>query len=498
MAEQQLDNGAESVSRFEVKRQGYTLTFELGSDALECHCFYEPSTLGGKPLTNEDFQEHLDKYKLKAWIIPDAVTTLLNSAASAQRVDRLLLSRGIPMTPGEAGQMVMKVLDDLAESEAQTEPTAETNDGMTQTVNFRHVQSFLNVDAGDLIATIIPPGTGEPGRTVTGKIIPPQPGEPVSLEIGQNVRLSDDEQSVFAVASGRVCLRDNAISVEDIYEIDGDVDFKVGNIQFKGYVEVKGDVLDGFFIKATKGIKIQGNIGVCMIESEGDISFCGMNGQGIGTIFCGGSISANFIYDSLIECAGDVAAEVEIRSSHIKCLGVISVNKGGLTGGEYFALAGIECANLGSITSLRTRVVAGVHYGDLEELNGLFNELKILIAEYSAAPKGTIDVKDFAKKRALITERTHEVRSRTHETSNPKINVKKVLYEGANITLGIVSETIVEAHKGPISIIENTLEGGLRYIGMTQLTFKAQEIEQTFIQQHELDLKKMNTARTGD
>lgn len=488
MAENQSVKGGEPVSRFEIKRQGYTLTFEVSRDALECHCLYEPSNIGGTPLTNPELQEYLAKFDLKAWIIPEAVSTLLNSAASGKSVNHLLLSRGIPMVPGEDGQLVMAVSDDLAVTEAEVE--TEVKEGMAQTVDFRHVQSFLNVDSDALIATIIPPGVGEPGRTVTGKIIPPQPGAPVKLEVGQNVRLSDDERSIFATAAGRVCLRDGTLSVEDIYEVDGDVDFKVGNISFKGYVEVKGDVLDGFFVKATKGIKIKGNIGACTIESDGDISFCGMNGQGSGAITCGGSIAANFIYDSLIECAGNIVADTEIRGSHVKCLGTITVNKGGLTGGEYFALAGIECGNLGSVTSLRTRVVAGVHYGDLEELNCLFNELKLLVAEFSAAPKGTIDMKEFVQKRAGITARTQEVRSRVHERCNPKINVKKNLYEGVNITLGMISDNVTEERKGPVSIIENTIEGGFRFLGMTPLSFKAQMIEQTFIQQHQHDQQK--------
>jgi len=200
----------------------------------------------------------------------------------------------------------------------------------------------------------------------------------------------------------------------------------------------------------------------------------------------------------LIECAGDVKAETEIRNCHIKCLGVISVDKGAVAGGEYFALAGTECGNLGCITSLRTRVVVGVHYGDLEELNGLFNELKLLVTEFSAAPKGTVDLKEFAKKRAVVTERTHEVRSRIHEQCNPKVNVKKKLYEGVNITLGIISDTIIEERKGPVSIIENTIEGGFRFLGMTPLSFKAQAIEQTFIQQHLLEQQKIRSSIQED
>ncbi|MDD2274042.1 MAG: FapA family protein [Desulfuromonadaceae bacterium] len=484
MSGKQFVKGAESVSRFEIKRYGYTLTLEISPDEQECYCYYEPSTIGGTPLTYAELQAHLAQFKINDGVVPEAVSSLLNSAVSAKSVSRLFLARGIPMIPGEDGHIAIGVSDELAEAEP------EEGAGI---VDFRRVQAFLNVDAGELVATIISPGPGTPGKTVTGKTVPPLAGAPVKLEIGQNVRLSDDGLTVLSLATGRVCLRENVISVEDVYEIDGNVDFKVGNVAFKGYVEVKGDVLDGFFVKATKGIKVRGNIGVCTIESDGDISFCGMSGQGTGKVLCGGSITANFISDAVIECAGDVTAEVEIRSSHIKCLGAISVNKGGLTGGEYFALAGVECANLGSRTALRTRVVAGVHYADLEELNCLFNELKALVAEFTAAPKGTVDMKAFAQKRALVTERTQEVRSRIYEQCNPKINVKKVLYEGVSITLGMISDNILEERKGPVSIIENSIEGGFRFLGMTPLSFKAHMIEQTFKQQQQLEQQRVRS-----
>lgn len=490
MADPLFVQDPKSQNRFEIKRYGYTLLLELSADGVECYCSYEPATTGGTPLTAEELQGYLTQFKITEGIIPESSASLLLSAATARNVIGLLLAQGTPMVAGEDGQLIVSVADDLAE--------AESDQGASGTVDFRHVQSFLNVEAGALIATIKPPGPGEPGKTVTGKIIPPQPGVPVNPEIGQNVRLSDDGECILALAAGRVCCQGNSISVEDIYEIDGDVDFKVGNISFKGYVEIKGDVLDGFFVKATKGIKIQGNIGVCSVESGGNIVFCGMSGQGTGRISCGGSITANFIYDALVVCAGDVKAEIEIRNSHVKCLGAIFVNKGGLSGGEYFALSGIECGNLGCITSLRTRVVAGVHYGDLEDLNALFNELKLLVAEFSAAPKGTVDMKEFAKKRAEITERTQQVRSRKHEQSNPKINVKKMLYEGVNITLGNASDSIIEERKGPVSLIENTIEGGLRFLGMTQLSFNAQTIEQTFIQQHLLEQQKTRLSSQED
>ncbi|MDD2365941.1 MAG: FapA family protein [Desulfuromonadaceae bacterium] len=490
MAEKIFVQPAESATRFEAKRQGYTITFVNSPDFLECRCMYEPSNIGGNPLAALELQEHLAHFKIREGIIEESVVSLLLSAASGKSVSGLLLAKGMPMVPGEDGQISIAVVDDLAEEKSEKEETFEA-------VDFRHVQSFLNVEAGDLIATIKPPGSGKPGRSVTGNIIQPQSGAPVKLCIGENIRIGEDGNTLFAASAGRVIYKDGEISVSDIYEVEGDVDFKVGNISFKGYVEVKGDILDDFFVKATKGIKIHGNIGVCTVESDGDISFCGMNGQGAGIIKCGGNIAANFIYDTNIECAGNLLAETEIRNSHIKCLGSISINKGGLTGGEYFALAGIECGNLGSVTSLHTRVVAGVHYGDLTELNGLFNELKVLVAEFSAAPKGTLDMKAFAAKRAEITERTQAVRSRTYEQCNPKINVKKMLYEGVSITLGIITETINVERKGPVSIIENSIEGGLRFLGMTALSFNSQAIEETFVKQYQLDQQKKPIESTG-
>ena len=482
MAENIFIKEAEKENRLEIKRYGYGLEFLISADGVDCLCSYQPSGTGGAPLTDNELQEFFTQFKISEGIIPEAVAALLNSAACGTAMAGLLLAHGEPMIPGEDGYIALAVSDELAK-----EPVDEEDSG---TVDLRHVQSFLNVEAGDLVATIHSPGSGLPGLTVFGKIIPQQPGNPVKLLLGQNVRLTDDGVTVYAEATGRVYSRGNEISVEDLYVVAGDVDFKVGNITFKGFVEVKGDVLDGFTVKATKGIKVNGIIGVCVVESDGDVCIVGMNGQGKGKIRCGGSLSANFINETAIECSGDITAEVEIRNCHIQCLGAVLVHKGGLAGGECIALAGIETGSLGNVSSLRTRVIAGVHYHDLEELNLLFNELKQLIAQFSAAPKGEVDPQEFAKNRTLITEKIQEVRTRTHERCNPKINVRKMLFDGVSITLGMLNENIREERKGPLSMIENTIDGGFRFLGMTALSFKAAAIEKTFIQQKLLQQSK--------
>jgi len=49
-------------------------------------------------------------------------------------------------------------------------------------------------------------------------------------------------------------------------EIDGDVDFKKGNINFDGFVTIKGTVADGFSVVAVKDVEILGTIGIGSVK----------------------------------------------------------------------------------------------------------------------------------------------------------------------------------------------------------------------------------------
>jgi uncharacterized protein len=101
------------------------------------------------------------------------------------------------------------------------------------------------------------------------------------LKLGQNVRSGGDNNEIlFAEIHGRVKQEGDTIQVVEEYVVDGDVDFSIGNIRFNGFVEVRGDVLDGFQVSASKGLKITGNVGACRLISHGNIEFCGMDGPG--------------------------------------------------------------------------------------------------------------------------------------------------------------------------------------------------------------------------
>jgi len=480
MSDPIIASPANEARQFEFKRPGYLLTLSVSPDSVECLCSYKPNPAGA-PMAYNELQNYMNQAGIVEGVDDQAISSLLAAATSNKAVSALLIARGTPMVPGSDGYLQLTVGD------SQLSSASAATDDKTD-IDLRMVQQFHNVTPDEVVALVIPPGKGEQGKSVYGTTIPALPGKPVNPVLGTNVHLSADAETIISDSEGRVILNGAEISVENVYLVKGNVDFKVGNIVFNGFVEIKGDVLDDFSIKATKGIKVHGNIGQCVIESGGDLSLCGMSGQGKGSISCAGNITANFINDATVECEGDISVEYEIRNCHISCLGSIRINKGILAGGDYMALGGIESSVIGTVTSLHTHVAAGVHYRDQLELNRLFNELKELINQYTNN-RANCDVKEFTQKRAAITEQVQQIRNREYPSRNAKINVKKVLHEMVNLTVGQTSEECREERQGPLSIIENTIEGGLRFLSMTDLHVKACEIEKAFVQQQELATK---------
>ena len=89
-----------------------------------------------------------------------------------------------------------------------------------------------------------------------------------------------------------------------------------------------------------------------------------------------------------------------------------------------------------------------------------------------------------------MTDRIQAIRGKVYDVANAKINVKAVLYDCVHLTLGTVNEEIVEQRDGATSIIENTIEGGLRFLSMTNLNVKATDIELAFIREQKKSEKK--------
>ncbi|NVN92016.1 MAG: DUF342 domain-containing protein [Desulfuromonadales bacterium] len=469
------DTESQKITGTEYKKQGYCLFVWVSPDKLECRCSYVPHQQGAM-MTSDELKGYLALSGVKEGILPDALDDFSARSAAGQALTMVKIAAG---TPPEAG------LDGHVEYTAQPSAVVRSFSDENASVDMHRVLTFINVMPGDEIGRIIPPSPGRPGRNISNQLIPQQTGKPLKLKIGNNVRQDGDGSLLIAGAAGRVCEAGGEISVAEEFVVQGDVNFRVGSIDFNGFVEVRGDVLDGFNITAAKGLRINGNIGASAIRSDGDIAFCGMNGQKKGTIVCGGSITANFIHETDVECAGDVNIEVELHNSQLKSLGKVIVNTGAISGGCCIALGGIETKKAGSAASVMTELYAGIDYRDKDEYEQLLLELEKIGVRMGKA-RTVSDSDELKKARTALMERVMALRNKTDQRANPKINIKGMLYDNTFLGTGLVAREKVDERSGPFSAIENSLEGGLRFVELTSLDVKAAAIEQVYVREQAL------------
>ncbi len=131
--------------------------------------------------------------------------------------------------------------------------------------------AVISVEPGQLLAEVVPPIKGRPGKDIYGQIIEPKPVKELILIAGKGAEIDQEGQRAFASIYGRPEVVKNRVSVHPTYTVTGDVTAKVGRILFKGDVQVTGNVLDEMVIDATGKIVINGYTANATIVAGGDV-----------------------------------------------------------------------------------------------------------------------------------------------------------------------------------------------------------------------------------
>jgi uncharacterized protein len=179
-------------------------------------------------------------------------------------------------------------------------------------VDFYELQLINRVKTGDWLGERIEATEGIPGKTIRGNEIPPVKGRKFPLLYDRKTvqEIYDNNKTVlFSRINGAVCYTNGQISVSNHLEIKGDVDLSTGNIKFDGYVTIKGTVLDGFSVEATKDIEINSDIGLGNIKyinsTEGSVFIKGgIASKGNSEIKAAKNIYMKFVDNTSVTCGG--------------------------------------------------------------------------------------------------------------------------------------------------------------------------------------------------
>lgn len=369
-----IQNSPSTLTKFgELKERVHV---ELSADELKAYITLNVMDfeLTGETRT-QTIKEILDVLRNNCIVYGVMQSALLNELCNNKKI---LLAEGDAPENGK-------------DSETRMYELKEIKPEIKEDGNVDHYELNLinKVEKGDWLGERINATPGIPGKSVKGNVILPMPGKnyPLVYDKASVEEIEENGKVVLrALRSGAVHFEGEKISVSNHLEVEGDVDFSTGNINFDGFLTVKGSVADNFSIYADKDIEIRGDYGIGSvkeIQSKGGNIFIrgGIAGKNKAVIRSKKNIYTKFVSDATIFCEGSVHVGFYCLNSNITAKEVIIDSpKGQIIGGNINAEIRVVSSTIGSAAEKKTVIsVAGFNRAALKDrLDRTVNELNVL------------------------------------------------------------------------------------------------------------------------
>lgn len=314
---------------------------------------HKPMPENHPALTNSDIINFLKEHGIVFGFKMEVIEFLISS--EGQSLDNQLeIAVGKEPIPGEDARIIPAI---LKEDEKLLNHTAATK------IDLKKVLDIPSVKQGELVGEKLSATEGESGTDVFGEVVPAKPGKDLVLRPGKNTFVDEDGMKLFSQIDGQMSFDRKTINVFPVFEVNGDVDMRVGNISFIGNVTIRGNVPTGFEIKAKGDIRIIGTVEAAQLISEGSIYVsAGIVGQGGGKVYAKQDIHTTFINQGNVEAEGSIFVNQSILHSNCSAGGSIVCEKGrgNIVGGVLSTGESIIAKEIGNSMSTATELYVGV------------------------------------------------------------------------------------------------------------------------------------------
>lgn len=393
------------------------LEIKVSDDGMEATLTY----IGATKLTHAKIMDELKAKGIRFGIDEPLIDNILASfEEEVKHIEDVVIARGIRPKKGRDGEIKYSFMV----NDDNNPHFKEKKDG---SIDIRETNMVQTVGEGDEIATITPHIPAQNGKDVFGKAYQVPKAKEVALKADKGVKSTADGLHFFAEISGRPILETDRLglklSVNEVFSVEGDLDLKIGNIDFNGVVEIDGDVEDGFTVKATKSIFIGGSVGACTIESGADLTIHGgCNGKEQAHIYAGGNIDVRYLNETHVKSRGNILVRNEIVNSDVETLGRVTVQSGSIRGGKISAMMGIESHDIGSDMGVKTILIPGADY----ELNAECKKIDTRIIEINKELEDINKrIAPLLKNKELLPKLPEEQRNKLKETIEYLTNLKE-------------------------------------------------------------------------
>lgn len=381
-------------------------------------------------------------------------------AANPQSYVKALVevARGIPPIDGEDGS-----IEYLLSYVEKRKPVAmEESDG---SVDFHNIKNVENIVKGQLLARKYPSTEGTDGVDVSGNKVPARKGKDAPWKLGKNVVLDNDKEAAYAAIDGQFCITEKEkINVFPIFEVNGDVDFGIGNIDFVGTVVVRGNILAGFKVKASGDLRVYGGIEGAEVDVNGSVEVTsGIAAQNKGFVRAGVDVKASFIQNAQVLAGQDVKVSQSIMHSKVSAGRELLCHekKGLIVGGTVQAGEKVLARIIGNMMYTPTSVEVGAKPELREELAAIENRLKE-VQENAAKTKQAIKL--FEQMSVAQRELPSEKKLMLIKLSNTQLTLQQELQELGQKKEQIIHE-LEECKSARIEVLTQIFTGTKLVIG---------------------------------
>jgi len=365
----------ELIEKYGVSKQPFRIVLGNATDAvaeisLEAEKMSAFLTVipaqGGRKVDREQVLSALKK----AGVVHGVLVAEIDAALALDKIDNKLVAQGTVAQNG---------VDSIFESLVPEAGAGALKVDEHGQVDYRELELFVTVKAGDPLMQRIPATVGVSGKNLLGEVIQAKPGKNYAFAKGLHGVKFDPRNydRLLAEIPGQPLLVTRGVNVEPTLSVKG-IDISTGNLNFEGSVNISTDVKSGMKIKVTGDLIIGGTVEAAEIHAGGNITIRGgIIGHGekvpegnarhdVAHISCGGTISARFVENARIE-AGDsiIVAEVvqhsELTATNHVVVGKDGSRKGHIVGGTTRATQFIKAVVLGSPAGVRTEIETGLN-----------------------------------------------------------------------------------------------------------------------------------------
>ncbi|MGM0607945.1 MAG: DUF342 domain-containing protein [Candidatus Muiribacteriota bacterium] len=404
---------------------------EVEDDKMKAYLTVIPPVGKGKPVEFNEVERFLKNKNIVYGVDFKKIENLLKEAENGKKIESKIIAEGIPVKPKVARKYV-KLFENKKPSDFMDK---------NGKINYKEMNKILSVEDGEKIIQLIPGKDGENGVNIEGNEVFPDNVDEEILLPGLNVFFDEEDNLFYSRTCGRVKITDSGeVSVLPELIIDNDYDLNVGNIDYKGSIIVKKNILDGFEIKVTGDIIVDGSVYGSNIECGGNIFV----GKGIVSkeehiISAKKNITCKFIENSKIFAEGNISVSKAVVRSEICALGKVDVKgeRGQIVGSKVFGFDGVECEEVGSSMGTKTTIGAGINFY-------LFKEIEKNEENIEELRNMSVKIRNYVKKitenQSDLSKMTDEIKKIIHVLSGKNKKILQTIEKIKNKSMEIDSE----------------------------------------------------------